>query len=69
MSAPCNLGNKSFPSVLRSIGLISSINNSLIQSNASDVEGFFFKPGTSLISKNLFRAASNNDFFISGKCT
>ena len=69
MSAPCSLGNKSFPSFFKSIGLISSSNKSLIQSNASEVDGFFFNPGMSLTSKNLFNAASSNDFLISGKCT
>ena len=69
MRAPCNLGNKSFPSLFKSIGLISSSNKSLIQSRASEVDGFFFNPGISLTSKNLFNAASSNVFFISGKWT
>ena len=67
MSAPCSLGNKSFPSLFKSIGLISSSNKSLIQSNASEVDGFFFIPGVSLTSKNRFSAAYSNDFLISGK--
>ena len=45
---------------------MSSINNNFIQSSASDVDGFFFKPGVSLISKNLFKALSNNSFLILG---
>ena len=63
------MGSKSFPSLFKSIGLISSSNKSFIQSNASEVDGFFFNPGISLTSKNLFSAASSNDFLISGKCT
>ena len=50
-----------FLSIFKSEGSKSSIRRSLIQSRASEVEGFFFKPGTSLISKKVFKAESNNE--------
>ena len=59
--------DKFFPSYFKSEESKSSTNKSFIQSSASDVDGSFFKPGTSLSSKNLFKADSSRDFFIFGK--
>ena len=60
MRAPYNLGRIFFPPTFKSDGSKSSTNNNLIQSSASEVEGFFFNPGTSLISKNFSSAEFNN---------
>ena len=53
---------------LRAMALFSAI-SSFSQSSSSDVEGFFFRPGTSRISKNTSSASRSSAFFRSGKCT
>ena len=47
-------------------GGIYSATNSLIQSSSSEVDGRFFKPGTSRISKKVSNASLSNRFFKSG---
>ena len=50
----------SFPSLFKSRGLISSAKSNFSQSNASEVEGFFFRPGVSRISKNFTKQIAFN---------
>ncbi len=46
-----------------------SASSSFSQSSSSEVEGFFFSPGTSRTSKNTSIASRSSDFFSPGKCT
>ena len=43
--------------------------SSFSQSSSSEVDGFFFSPGTSRISKKTSSASRSSDFFRLGKCT
>ena len=53
-SAPCSGGMSLRGSRSRSVsGLMSSFSSSFSQSSSSDVEGFFFRPGTSRSSKKI----------------
>jgi hypothetical protein len=45
---------------------MSSATSSLIQSSSSEVDGFFFRPGTSRISKNAVSASDSSRFFMPG---
>jgi hypothetical protein len=51
-----------------SVGM-SSASRSFSQSRSSEVEGFFFRPGTSRSSKNTSSASRSRLFFSPGKCT
>ena len=69
-SAPCSGGMNSFLSWLRSAsGGMSSASRSFSQSRSSDVEGFFFSPGTSRRLKNTSSASASSAFLSPGKCT
>src|SRR5207244_5849603 len=62
-SAPCRGGMIVLRSFERSAsGAMSSASRSFSQSSSSEVEGFFFKPGTSRTSKNT-SSASKKRFF------
>ncbi len=50
-------------------GGMSSASSSFSQSSSSEVDGFFFRPGTSRTSKNTSIASRSSDFFRPGKCT
>src|SRR6266576_353686 len=67
-SAPWSGGMITFLSVLRSAsGGMSSASNSFNQSRSSDVDGFFFNPGTSRNSKKTSSASLSKLFFKAGK--
>src|SRR6266849_6083944 len=69
-SAPCSGGISLRGSRSLSIsGVMSSLSRSFSQSNSSDVEGFFFRPGTSRTSKKIRNASSTRRFLMLGKCT
>src|SRR6266571_4212264 len=69
-SAPWRGGTMVLRSLLRSAsGGMSSASRSFSQSRSSEVEGFFFRPGTSRTSKNASSASRKSDFFSPGKCT
>src|ERR1700674_3336006 len=66
--APWSGGMITFLSVLRSAsGGMSSASNSFNQSRSSEVDGFFFKPGTSRNSKKTSSASLSKLFFNPGK--
>ena len=48
---------------------MSSASSSFSQSSSSDVDGFFFSPGTSRRLKNTSSASVSNAFLRPGKCT
>ena len=69
-SAPCSGGMMVLRSFERSAsGEMSSASRSFSQSSSSEVEGFFYSPGTSRISKNTSIASRRSDFLRPGKCT
>src|ERR1700681_1649998 len=66
--APWSGGMITFLSVLRSAsGGMSSASNSFSQSRSSEVDGFFFNPGTSRSSKKTSSASLSKLFFKPGK--
>src|ERR1700730_8492372 len=68
--APWSGGMITFLSVLRSAsGGMSSASKSFNQSRSSEVDGFFFKPGTSRNSKKTSSASLSRLFFNTGKWT
>src|SRR5262249_31495593 len=69
-SAPCSGGISLRGSRSLSIsGVMSSLSSSLSQSSSSEVEGFFFRPGTSRTSKKMRSASSTRRFLMPAKCT
>ncbi len=67
-SAPCSGGMQLAGSRSRSVsGPISSDSSSLSQSSSSEVEGFFFRPGTSRTSKKMLERLLDQPMLDAGK--